>query len=122
MHQVMIVDDDPRILLTVRTLLTVEGFPVVTADSGEACLRHLEEGFSGLVLMDIMMPGLDGWDTIRACEARGYLERILIVMLTARDVPDAKMEGLQELVFDYITKPFHPDEFVAQVRRYVEYL
>ncbi len=122
MKPVMVVDDDPRILITIRILLEAEGFPVITARSGQECLDALDNGFAGLVLMDIMMPVLDGWDTVRACQERGHLSRVMIVMLTARDVPDPKMEGLQELVFDYITKPFQPDELVAQVRKYVEYL
>lgn len=122
MTPVMVVDDDPRILLTVRTLLEAEGFGVVTARSGRECLEALADGFAGLVLMDIMMPSLDGWDTVRECQKGGYLPRIMIVMLTARDVPDPKMEGLQELVFDYITKPFLPDELVSRVRKYVDYL
>ena len=122
--KVMVVDDDPTILYSVRKIFEPRGFEVVTASNGNECLDELEKGFNGVVLMDIMMPKMDGWDTIRAIVDRGYIERngIIISMLTAKDVPDQKMEGLQEYVAAYITKPFYPDELVATVEEYFTYL
>ncbi|MCX6693189.1 MAG: response regulator [Methanomicrobiales archaeon] len=69
-----------------------------------------------------MMPNMDGWDTIREIVARGYTERVMVVMLTAKDTPDEKMDGLQEFVFDYITKPFYPDELIERVMKYLTYI
>jgi CheY-like chemotaxis protein len=119
-RKVMIVDDDPYVQLTVREILGDAGFEVVSASSGRECLEGLEKGFKGVILMDIMMPEMDGWDTIRAIIDRGYIEEnvIAISMLTAKDVPDQKMEGLQEYVIEYITKPFEPDKLVASVEKY----
>ncbi len=121
--KVMIVDDDPYILITIREIFEPEGFEVVTASGGRECLEELKKGFKGVILMDIMMPQMDGWDAIREIVARGYTEGniIAIAMLTAKDVPDQKMEGLQEYVIDYITKPFDPKELVATVEEYFIY-
>ncbi len=71
--------------------------------------------------MDIMMPVMDGWDTIRALLEMGGGNKVLIVMLTAKDHPDQKMDGLQEYVFDYITKPFEYDEIILRIRSYLSY-
>lgn len=120
--RVMIVDDDRSILISVKTVLSEAGFHVDIAEGGQACLLLLRAGFFGVILLDIMMPGMDGWDTIRAINDEGMGEKVLIVMLTAKNTPDEKMLGLQEFVFDYITKPFEPDELVSKVRLYTKYL
>jgi len=119
---VLIVDDDLHILIAVSTILNDAGINVLTAESGDECLKIIEAGFYGVVLMDIMMPEKDGWDTIREIIRTGKENGVVIVMLTAKDTPDEKMEGLQEYVLDYITKPFEADEFVRRVSRYLKYI
>ncbi|MCX6699654.1 MAG: response regulator transcription factor [Methanomicrobiales archaeon] len=121
-ERVMVVDDDRHILVAVKTVLNDAGFPVEMAESGDECVLLLKQGFSGVILLDIMMPEMDGWDTIRAIHSGGLGGNVLIAMLTARDSPDEKMNGLQEYVFDYITKPFEPEELVSKVRLYSKYL
>jgi DNA-binding response OmpR family regulator len=120
--RVMIVDDDRHILVAVKTVLNEAGFPVEMAESGDECINLLKAGFTGVILLDIMMPVMDGWDTIRAIKSNGLGDNVLIAMLTAKNSPDAKMIGLQEYVFDYITKPFEPEELVSKVRLYSKYL
>ncbi len=121
-NNVMIVDDDALIRLTIREVLKDEGIDVTEADGADQCIEALEQGFRGIVLMDIMMPGKDGWDTIREILDRDLYKGIIIIMLTAKDVPDQKMEGLQEYVTDYKTKPFTPETLVADIRDYFKYL
>jgi len=119
---VMVVDDEPSILFALRKLLELEGYQVTTACSGKECIDALGKGFKGVILMDIMMPGMDGWDTVREIVNQGYIDGNIISMLTARDRPDQKMEGLQEYVIDYITKPFDPDDLVNILEEYLTYL
>lgn len=113
--KVMIVDDNQLIRESVKILFHSVGTETVTADGGVECLKRLEEGFRGVILMDIMMPVMDGWDTIREIVARGMYEGNIIVMLTGRGEPDQKMEGIQEYVTDYITKPFNPVQLIESV-------
>ena len=120
---VMIVDDASVIRAAVSDVLKPKGFEVVTASSGRECLEELKKGFKGVILMDIMMPVMDGWDTIREIVDGGFIkENIIIVILTARGGPSRKIEGLQAYVTDYISKPFDPDELVAIVKEYLGYL
>lgn len=69
--------------------------------------------------MDVMMPGKSGWDTIREMEADGLLKGNIIIMLTGMDSPDQGMDGLQEVVVDYITKPFASEKLVSTVQKYL---
>ena len=121
-NRVMIVDDDALIRLTVSEVLKEEGMEVAEADGAGACIEALEKGFRGVVLMDVMMPGRDGWDTIREILDRDLYKGIIIIMLTAMDVPDNKMDGLQEYVTDYMTKPFSHENLASDVREYFKYL
>ena len=122
-YDVMIVDDDKSIRIAVKALFESEGINVITAENADECLNRLEKGFKGVILMDIMMPEQDGWDAIRAIIERNLFNKgIVVVMLTAKDVPDDKMLGLQEYVTDYITKPFEPDSLVANVKEYFSYI
>ena len=74
--KIMIVDDDPDILISIRKIFEREGYEVFTVDSGMDCIKELERGFKGIVLMDIMMPFMDGWDTIQEITNRGLSKNI----------------------------------------------
>lgn len=119
---IMIVDDEPSIRETVAELLEGEGLPLLSAANCDQCLQHLRDGFRGVILMDVMMPGKNGWETIREMQREQLVSGNIISMLTALDSPDEQMDGLQELVFDYITKPFEPAEFIATIRSYLNCL
>jgi len=119
---VMIVDDDAHVRVAVRTVLEEAGFRVFNADSGKSCVDHLKAGFKGLILLDIMMPDMDGWDTISAILAGDLFHEIGIVMLTAKDTPDNKMIGLQEWILDYLTKPFESDDLIQKCEYYAGFI
>ena len=121
-NHVLVVDDEPLILKTVRRILENEGIKVVLAKSGFECLDIIKEGFRGLILMDIVMPEMDGWDTIQKLIDEGYTKGNIICMLTGKDIPDNKMDKLKEYVLDYIRKPFKNEELIAIVKEYLEYL
>lgn len=115
----MVVDDDEDILFTVQSLLKKSSFPVYSAHSGQECLKILDQGFKGVILMDIMMPEMDGWQTIQEIVNRNQMQDLIISMFTAKDVPDISLDHLKEYVFDYITKPFEPEKLIALVDDYL---
>jgi len=120
--RIMIVDDETMIREAVEILFQSEGLGVITASGGGECLEHLRAGFRGVILMDIMMPVMDGWDTIRRIVEQGLYEGNIIVMLTAMDAPGDKMEGLQEYVTDYVTKPFDTTSLLDSLHYYLSLL
>src|SRR4030043_352533 len=116
--KIMIVDDDPDILIAFRRVFEHEGYEVYTVDSGIDCINELERGFKGVVLMDIMMPFMDGWDTIEEIAKRGLTKNVVISIITARGTPDhEKMKGFQSYIFDYITKPIDIKELISNVKQ-----
>jgi len=116
--RIMVVDDDPDILIAIRKIFENEGYEVFTVDSGMDCLKELERGFRGVILIDIMMPFMDGWDTITEIMKRGYTKDVVISILTARGTPDhEKMRGLESTIHDYITKPFDVRKLILDVRQ-----
>ena len=117
--RVMIVDDNDYIRAAVEFICQSEELEFFDAASGIQCLRHLESGFRGVILMDIMMPEMDGWETIRELVARGLYGGNVIIMLTGMGEPDSRMDGLQEYVTDYLTKPFGPDLLIDALRYYL---
>lgn len=119
---VMIVDDEEMIREAVGIFFRSAGENILTASGADECIAHLKAGFRGVILMDVMMPGKDGWDTIREIVENGLYAGNIIVMLTAMDSPGCKMEGLQEYVTDYITKPFDTDFLMESVQYYVSLL
>jgi DNA-binding response OmpR family regulator len=120
--KLLVVDDDPYIVLAVKELFEPEGFTVHTASSGQECLDELAKGFKGVILMDIMMPKMDGWDTIRKIVLNGYNKGNIISMFTAKDKIDKNVDDLKEFVIDYITKPFESDDLIKTVKDYYSYL
>jgi len=118
----MIVDDERSVVEGVGIVLRRSRFEVVEAPSGEEGLEALRAGFRGVVLMDIMMPGMTGWETIRAAARENLLEHSLVCMLTARAWPGREGEGLEEHVFDYLPKPFSNSDLVQLVSTAAECL
>lgn len=115
--KIMIVDDDSDILISLRKIFEDQGYEVFTVDSGGDCIKELEQGFKGIILMDIMMPFMDGWDTIQEITKRGLTKDIVISILTAKGTPDhEKMRGFESLIYDYITKPFDVKVLISNVR------
>ena len=120
--QIMIVDDDPSIRATVEIVLNTKGYSICVVESGKRCLDKLREGFSGLILMDVMMPEMNGWDTIASIEDEGLHGGNVICMLTAVHDPGPKMEKLTECVMDYVRKPFTSEELLDAVADYIAYV
>jgi len=110
---ILIVDDEPNILELARMYLEAEGYRVVTAADGKEALVQAEAAHPALVVLDLMLPELDGWDVCRRLRAESDLP---IIMLTARSDDVDKIVGLELGADDYLTKPFNPRELVARVR------
>lgn len=116
--KLMIVDDDPDILITIRRIFENEGFEVYTVDSGEDCIKEIKNGFKGVILMDIMMPFMDGWDTIKKIKEKGYSKNVVISMLTAKGIEDyQEMNDLKDEIYNYYTKPFEVKVLISDVRK-----
>ena len=111
---VLLVDDDPTLLSVLARRLTREGFDVRTASSGQGALAALDRSWPALVVVDVMMPGMDGFELCRRIKRIADLP---IIVLSAVDAGEAKVLALQEYAEDYIVKPFDSDELVARVQR-----
>ncbi len=116
MPKVLVVDDELGIVEIVRVNLEVEGFEVASADDGAGALRLAREFHPDLVILDVMLPDLDGWNVLAELEATPSLAGIPVVMLTARAADEDILRGLEEGAVDYITKPFYPEDLVASVK------
>ncbi len=110
---VLVADDEPRITKLVSIALSEEGFRVVTASGGEDALAKAEEVRPDIVLLDIVMPDLDGIEVMRQLRER---RPVPVILLTAKGSTADKAKGLDLGADDYIAKPFHPDELAARVR------
>ncbi|MBI4180771.1 MAG: response regulator transcription factor [Chloroflexi bacterium] len=111
--KVLVVDDESKIVTLLRAYLVREGYQVVEASDGNQALEVFQQETPDLIILDLMLPGLDGWEVCR--EIRRSSE-VPIIMLTARDEDADKLVGLELGADDYITKPFSPRELVARVR------
>ena len=113
---VLVVDDDPGIIRMLQVTLQRRGFGVLTASSGREALEVVAREPVDLVLLDIMMPGLNGLEVTRALRTRPEEERIPVIILTAKDTVRDKVAGLELGADDYMTKPFNGEELVARIR------
>lgn len=116
MRTTLIVDDEAGILEICRDYLLRAGFRVLTATDGEAALRLARSEQPNLIVLDLMLPGIDGLDITRILRQDATTRPIPIIMLTARVEETDRLIGLELGADDYITKPFSPRELVARVR------
>jgi DNA-binding response OmpR family regulator len=112
MAQILVVDDAETIRSRVRMLLEQAGHGVLEAGTGREALRVLYAEKPDIVLLDVSMPDMDGWE---ALERIRELTWVPVLMVTARDAPPERVRGLRGGADDYIVKPFEPDELLARI-------
>jgi two-component system KDP operon response regulator KdpE len=112
-RRVLVVDDEPRMIHFIRLNLEHDGFEVVEAESGLEALEQLRDQMPDLVLLDVMMPDIDGFETLRLIRE---ISTVPVIMLTAKGEEEDRVHGLELGADDYITKPFSPRELVSRVK------
>ena len=110
---VLVVDDDPALLKLMRDSLALADYQVITASDGKAALELIEHSQPALVILDIMMPGMDGF---QVCERVRQFSQVPIIMLTVKGRPEDVMHGLEVGADDYIIKPFSVNVALARVK------
>ena len=110
---ILVVDDDIRMLRMMKRMLELESFQVLTANGGDEALKIFEKEVPALVLLDIMMPDMDGYTV---CRRIREFSQVPIIMVTAKGEDKEKVEGLDIGADDYVTKPFYASELAARVR------
>jgi DNA-binding response OmpR family regulator len=112
--RILIVDDDPNLLVLLADQLRADGFETATARDGVEALRRLQSSWPDLLIIDMMMPRMDGLSLAREIKARADLP---IIVLSAIDAGDSKADLLEEVAEDYVTKPYHYPELRARINR-----
>src|SRR5919106_4394458 len=113
--RLLVVDDEPNLLRAVAACLKTEGYEVNTARSGREALLQLAEAVPDLLVSDIRMPGMDGYQLARQLRGSPRTALVPIVFLTAKDETADRIEGFRAGVDAYLTKPFEPDELIAVI-------
>jgi DNA-binding response OmpR family regulator len=113
-QRILLVDDDPNLLVVLSEQLRDDGYDVATARDGQEALRRLDAGWPDLILLDLMMPRIDGLALARRIKAEADLP---IIVLSAIDTADSKARLVDEVAEDYVTKPYHYPELRARIQR-----
>ncbi len=114
-QRLLVVDDEPNLLLAVAACLRAEEYEVTTARNGREALMHLAQTVPDLVISDIRMPGMDGYQLARNLRGSPRTALVPIVFLTAKDETVDRVEGFQAGIDAFLTKPFEPEELIAVV-------
>jgi DNA-binding response OmpR family regulator len=116
--KILIVDDEKLILISTKIVLESVGYEVLTATSGEDGIEVCRAENPALVLLDIMMPGIDGWETLSRLKSSPETDEIPIIIFTAREHSRGKQLAREMGAADYFPKPFEPDELINIVEEY----
>ncbi len=119
---VLVVDDTPANIGVLLEALGDAGHEVLVAESGQSALAQLEHALPDLILLDVMMPGLDGFETCRRLKQHPKWRNIPVLFMTAVDEPEQKVRAFSAGAVDYIVKPFFEQEVLARVRTHLELL
>lgn len=115
--RVLVVDDEAEIRELCRVNLEFEGFDVVEARNGNEAIELARRHRPDLVFLDLMMPGVDGWDVLHALKTDDDLASIPVILLTAKSGEEDQMRGWQEGILEYVSKPFNPLSLAEWARR-----
>ena len=116
--QIVVIEDDPEMIELVKLILAKDGFRVTGAGNGREGLETIQEVGPQVVLLDLMMPDMDGWEVYQSMKANDAMKNIPVIIITAKAQSIDKVLGLHiAKVDDYITKPFSPTELLNSVRK-----
>src|SRR5437764_4250790 len=119
MKTVMVVDDVPANMEVLLGYLTGAGYRVLVAENGKRCLEQLERELPDIILLDLMMPGIDGIETCRQIKRRPGWDAIPVIVITAADALDKKLEAFGAGAVDFLGKPIYPEEVQARVQTHL---
>jgi DNA-binding response OmpR family regulator len=111
-YRVLVVDDEPRILKFLSIKLKTSGYDVITAENGLGALEQVQANEPDLLVLDVVMPGMDGFETLKQIRA---MSPVPVIILSAKETDVDKIRGLELGADDYLAKPFSPDELVARI-------
>lgn len=119
---IMIVDDNQANIQVIAGILELNDYDIAVAQSGEECLLYLENELPDLILLDVMMPGIDGFETCRRIKKKEIegIKYIPVIFLTAKSETGDLIKGFSSGAVDYVTKPFDSEELLARIRTHVE--
>ena len=117
-HKVLLVDDSKTELHHLSELLGKRGFSVRTAENGEEAMRRLAEDKPDLILMDVVMPGQNGFQLTRAITRDPRFADVPVIMCTSKNQETDRVWGMRQGAKDYIVKPVQPDELIAKIRQF----
>jgi CheY-like chemotaxis protein len=118
-NSVLIIDDDKWIAMSTAMVLEAEGFKVHSALSGPEGIEMVRRLKPGLVLLDIMMPGMDGWETLERLKADPECAATPVIVFTAREQREGRARSRQLGAVEYVRKPFRPEALAQTIRRFV---
>jgi DNA-binding response OmpR family regulator len=115
---ILIVDNDVNVRNEIKNRFEHEGHNVTCAQNGRECLTQLERGFTGILFIDLQLPQIDGWSTIKEIVKRKLQRNVNIIVITATGTArHHKMKGLEPYVYDYIVKPFHVQQLIENIKK-----
>lgn len=118
--KIVLAEDEPQIARLIEFKLKKEGYSVTSKENGEEALKAIKEDKPDLILLDIMMPVMGGYEVLRRLKEDENLKSVPVIMLTARAQEKDVVKGIDMGAEDYITKPFHPAELLARVKRILD--
>lgn len=118
-HKVLIVDDEANIVISLEFLMEQAGYEVAVARTGEEALEQVDRFGPDVVLLDVMLPGINGFDILQHIRQRPHAQQVAVIMLTAKGREVEVTKGLALGANAYITKPFSTRELLAEVRRHL---
>jgi twitching motility two-component system response regulator PilH len=118
-HKILVVDDSATEIAVMSNSLKAEGFDVITAASGEEALSRLEQDTPDAIVLDVIMPGKNGFQICRQIRNDARWSKVPIVLVTSKDQDSDRFWGMKQGASEYLTKPFNPASLVAAVRRFV---
>lgn len=120
--RVMLVDDEADVLSSLKTVFERHKYDVITVTNGVECLKEIEKGFKGIILIDLMMPEMDGWETIQEIVNRGLSKNVAIAIITGKGTKDfQKISLLGSYIFDYLAKPLDITQLISSIEKYNKY-
>ena len=116
-RKIVLAEDEPQIARLIEFKLKKEGYSVISKENGEEALKAIKMDKPDLILLDIMMPVMGGYEVLRRLKEDENLKSVPVIMLTARAQEKDVVKGIDMGAEDYITKPFHPAELLVRVKR-----